>query len=96
VDACVTPDLRDGQVVWATIDSPWLHKVNKETFAGELARIRQMAPKLILSSHLPAATGLFMDRFLDALATAPAAQPFVGPNQAALEQMLKAPTDAND
>jgi hypothetical protein len=34
-------DLRDGQVLWATIDSPWLHKVDKNAFASELDGIRR-------------------------------------------------------
>jgi hypothetical protein len=82
-------DLRDGQVVWATIDSPWLHKVNKDLFAGELDEFRRIAPKLILSNHLPPAPGHMMERFLGSLAAAPGAHPFVGPNQAAFEQMLQ-------
>jgi flavorubredoxin len=82
-------DLRDGQVFWSTIDAPWLHKVDKDHFAKELNDIRKMAPKVILSSHLPAAPGNLIDRLLSALATVPTASPFVGPNQAALEQMLK-------
>lgn len=85
-------DLRDGQVFWATLDAPWLHKVDRTVFAGELEGIRRMAPKLVLSSHLPAAPGHMTDRLLASLATACTAQPFVGPNQAALEQMLKAMT----
>jgi hypothetical protein len=47
-----------------------------------------MDPKLILSSHLPAAPGRMTDRGLASLPPACAARPFVGPNQAALEQML--------
>jgi flavorubredoxin len=85
-------DLRDGQVFWATIDSPWLHKVDRTALATELEGIRKMAPKLVLSSHLPAASGRMLDRLLGSLAAAPGAQPFVGPNQAALEQMLKGMT----
>lgn len=85
-------DLRDGQVFWATLDAPWLHKVDRTVFAGELDGIRRMAPKLVLSSHLPAAPGHMTDRLLAALATACTAQPFVGPNQAALEQMLSTMT----
>jgi len=85
-------DLLDGQVFWATLDSPWLHKVDRSAFAGELEGIRRMAPKMILSSHLPPAPGRMMDRLLASLAAAPGARPFVGPNQAALEQMLKGMT----
>ena len=82
-------DLRDGQVFWATVDSPWLHKVDRAALAGELEAIRRMAPKIVLSSHLPVAPGQMTERLLEALAAAPGAQPFVGPSQAAFEEMLK-------
>ena len=86
-------DLRDGQVFWATLDAPWLHKVDRGAFARELDGIRKMQPKMVLSSHLPAAPGDMVERLLASLAVAPTAQPFVGPNQAALEQMLKKMTE---
>lgn len=86
-------DLREGQVFWATVDSPWLHRVDEGAFARELKNIRDMQPKMILSSHLPAAGGDMTDRLLSSLAEAPTAQPFVGPDQAALEQMLKEMTE---
>jgi flavorubredoxin len=82
-------DLREGQVFWATLDAPWLHKTDRGAFARELDEIRRMEPRMILSSHLPAAPGHMTERLLASLAAAPAAQPFVGPDQAALEQMLK-------
>jgi len=85
-------DLREGQIFWATVDSPWLHKANEATLAKELKAIRSMEPRMILSSHLPAAAGNMTDRLLASLADAPSAQPFVGPDHAALEQMLKAMT----
>ena len=50
-------DLRMGQVLWATIDSPWLHGVDSSVFARDLDGIRKMEPKMVLSSHLPAAGG---------------------------------------
>jgi hypothetical protein len=43
---------------------------------------------MILSSHLPAAPGNMIERLLGSLEAAPTAQPVVGPDQAALEQML--------
>jgi hypothetical protein len=80
--------LRKGQVFWASVDSSWLHKVDRAVFASELDRIRGLEPTMILSSHLPAARGSSMERLLDALAAVPDAPPFVGPDQVALEQML--------
>ncbi len=87
-------DLREGQIMWATVDSPWLHKVDRSAFAKELNGIRKMEPKMVLSSHLPAASGDMTERLLASLADAPSAQPFVGPDQAALEEMLKQMTEA--
>lgn len=81
-------DLREGQVLWATVDSPWLHKVDSSVFARELEAIRKMEPKMVLSSHLPAASGDMTERLLASLAAVPKAQPFVGPDQAALQKML--------
>ncbi len=80
--------LRQGQVFWATVDSSWLHTVDRALFASELDRIRALLPSMVLSSHLPAARGASMERLLGALAAVPDAPPFVGPDQAALEQML--------
>lgn len=40
------------------------------------------------SSHLPPAPGAMLDLFLGSLAMVPAADPFVGPDHAALEAML--------
>lgn len=87
-------ELREGQVLWATIDSPWLHKVDRGRFARELDDIRGMQPAMVLSSHLPPAPGHIADRMLATLATAPDAQPFVGPDQQALEAMLREMTEA--
>ena len=81
--------LHDGQVVWATIDAPWLHKVDRDALGRDLRAIRSMEPAMILSSHLPAADGGLTDRMLTALAEAPRATPFVGPNQHALKHLLE-------
>ncbi len=80
-------DLQEGQLLWATLDAPWLHKVDPTIFAASLNEIREMAPETILSSHLPPAHGM-TERLLTSLAAAPGATPFVGPDQAALREML--------
>jgi flavorubredoxin len=86
-------DLREGQIFWATVDAPWLHKADEGALAKELKAIQSMEPSMILSSHLPAANGDMTDRLVGSLAAAPSAQPFSGPDQAALEQMLKEMTE---
>jgi flavorubredoxin len=80
-------DLRLGLRTWATLDSPWLHAIETAQFTNTLNRIRDLAPKFILSSHLPAAQGM-TDTLLEYLAAVPAAPPFVGPDQPALEGLL--------
>jgi flavorubredoxin len=81
-------DLREGQVFWATIDSPWMHEVDRGKLVHELDAVANLEPSLILSSHLPAAPGSMIGQFLASLAAVPDAGPFVGPDQVALEQML--------
>jgi glyoxylase-like metal-dependent hydrolase (beta-lactamase superfamily II) len=80
--------LRQGQVTWSTIDSPWLHKVAPSLLAKDIDELTAMEPKLVLSSHLPAASGTLMGRLTAGLRAVPAAEPFVGPDQAALMQMM--------
>ena len=79
--------LKEGQLLWATIDAPWVHKVDDTTFAASLNEIRKMDPEMILSSHLPPAHRM-TEQLIRTLAAAPRATPFVGPDQAALQAML--------
>jgi hypothetical protein len=80
-------DLRAGQLLWATIDSPWVHIVDKDAYLATLQPLRVMHPDLVLSTHLPPAPGQTA-HFLDTIATAPDADPFIGPDQRALEEMI--------
>ena len=81
-------ELRQGQIFWATVDSPWLHNVDRSAFARDLDHIRRIEPTMILSSHLPAAPGAMLNQLIASLEAVPTATPFVGPDQAALEAML--------
>lgn len=80
-------ELRAGQLLWATVDSPWVHMVDRDAYLAGLQPLRVMHPELVLSTHLPPATGLAAT-FLDTIAHAPDADPFVGPDQQALEALL--------
>ncbi|MFC1634796.1 MBL fold metallo-hydrolase [Planctomycetota bacterium] len=84
-------NLQEGMVTWATVDAPWLHIVDRTLFAKTLDRVRELSPKLILSAHLPAACDM-TEELLGYLEAVPEAQPFVGPDQQALEAMLKGMT----
>lgn len=75
--------LRDGMVLWAGIDAPWLPNVHAQGWAGMQAPLRGFAPRMLLGSHLPPATGMDEPLYCN-LAAARQATPFVGPDQAAL------------
>jgi flavorubredoxin len=87
VDELTEGDLAQGMISWASADSPWVHMVQPAVFSGALNKIRQMAPKMILSAHLPPAQGR-AEQFLESLTALPASTPFVTPGQTALEQIL--------
>ena len=80
-------ELVQRQTLWATIDAPWLHLVDKAVLGRALNQVKDMSASWILSSHLPPARGM-TDTILKTLSGAPEAAPFVGPDQAALEAML--------
>jgi flavorubredoxin len=86
-DEVPTDALAQGMSVWATADSPWIHAIDRGIFGRNIEQVRNMDPKIILSSHLPSAVGR-TGRFLDLLAQVPDAQPFIAPGQEMLDQIL--------
>lgn len=84
----VSPDqLRAGQLLWATVDSPWVHCLDQAMFRESLVPMLSADPTSILSTHLPPAVGRTAE-FMEMLTIAPNADPFIGPDQHALEQLL--------
>ncbi|HTL24366.1 MAG TPA: MBL fold metallo-hydrolase, partial [Mycobacteriales bacterium] len=80
-------DLVAAQRLWVTVDSPWVAGVDRDRFAASLEPLRALDPAVVLSTHLPPARRA-MPALLDMLDSAPDAEPFVGPDQAVLEQLL--------
>lgn len=80
--------LEESQLLWASVDAPWLHHVDRDRFAAELRHIADLDPAWVFSAHLPPARR--MARTLcDNLVKAPDAAPFASPDQAAFEAMLR-------
>ncbi|MDQ1694709.1 MAG: hypothetical protein QOJ03_62 [Frankiaceae bacterium] len=79
--------LRGAQLLWASIDSPWLSLVEPAVFAAAVDEVRAFAPSAVFSSHLPPAVG-GTDRLFANLTTAAGLEPFVGPDQEALMAIL--------
>jgi len=80
-------DLRGAQLLWAAIDSPWVHIVHKQKFMATVERLRALDPSGIFSTHLPPAVGM-NDQLFATIAAAPDGPEFVGPDQAALDALL--------
>jgi flavorubredoxin len=86
-------ELAEMGMIWAAIDAPWIHNINRTLFGKALNQIRELSPSMILSSHLPAAPGMTA-QLLKTLASVPDAKPFIGPDQEALQRMLGQITQA--
>jgi glyoxylase-like metal-dependent hydrolase (beta-lactamase superfamily II) len=80
-------ELRAAQLLWAAVDSPWVHTVDTARYLHTVRSLQSLDAAVVLSTHLPPAIGVGAQLF-DMLATAPFADPFVGPDQQALQQML--------
>jgi hypothetical protein len=86
--AASTADLNAAQLLWATVDSPWVHSVDQAKFAVSFQPLRDFGPSAICSTHLPPASG-DGSAMCATLLDAPQAAVFTGPDQAALEAMLR-------
>jgi hypothetical protein len=80
-------DLRAAQLLWVSVDSPWVNTVDPHRFSTTVEPIRQFDPRSVFSTHLPPAHGMNAT-LLDFLDVAPGTSPFVGPDQSALEALL--------
>lgn len=82
-------ELSEGLALWAAIDAPWLSLLGRETLATACSPLRDLKPQRVLSSHLPPAEGLD-DLLYAGIEAARRRPPFVGPDQAALENATQA------
>lgn len=80
-------DLLAGQRLWAAVDSPWVTSVDRAAFRASLQPLRELDPSVVLCTHLPPAHAA-ATQLLHTLEAAPDADPFIGPDQAALEKLL--------
>lgn len=87
IDDVTEEDLAQGMISWASADSPWIHMIEPKVFGGALDKIREIAPKIILSAHMLPAQGM-TELFCKLLSKVPVSTPFITPNQKALEQIL--------
>lgn len=81
-------DLVAGMATWAAFDAPWTHLVDHERFRAAVGDLTRLRPAAILSSHLPAASGLSIDQFARVIESVPASEPFVPPDQEAFDAIV--------
>jgi len=80
-------DRQAAQLMWAAIDSPWVHSVDLERYFASIESISSLDPSALLSTHLPPAIGMY-DALFTTIAQAADGPEFVGPDQRALDGML--------
>ncbi len=79
--------LASGLATWAMVDAPWLAHVESAWFRASVAELRRLGPDCVLSAHLPPARGK-LEWLSEKLDASRRSDPFVGPDQLALEAML--------
>jgi hypothetical protein len=80
-------EVRDFQLLWASIDSPWVHNVDPARFRATVDPLRALGASAVFSSHLPPVPQPD-DQLFETVLLAPETAPFVGPDQVALEALL--------
>ena len=66
------------------------HVTDRVKFGDVLARVREIKPSRIFSSHLPAADGTSLDEFLTILEMVPDAEPFMPPDAEQFAALIEA------
>lgn len=79
--------LRDGMTLWASVDSPWIRDLDDVTLRGRFEEVRRLDPAWVCGAHLPPAPGLDPS-WIEHVAAARRAPPFLGPDQGQLQAML--------
>ena len=83
----VGDQVRNFQLLWASVDSPWVHQVDPAKFRATVDPVRAMGASAVFSTHLPPVSQPD-DQLYETVLLAPEASPFVGPDQHALEALL--------
>ena len=83
----VGDQVRDLQLLWASVDSPWVQQVDPARFRATVDPVRAMGASAVFSTHLPPVQQPD-DRLYETVLLAPQTTPFLGPDQAALEALL--------
>jgi glyoxylase-like metal-dependent hydrolase (beta-lactamase superfamily II) len=87
VDAIPEDELRAAQLLWGSVDSPWVHFLETQRLADAVTRFVDRRPQHVLSTHLPPIHGN-LDRHVETLTMLPSSVPYAAPDQAAFEALM--------
>jgi glyoxylase-like metal-dependent hydrolase (beta-lactamase superfamily II) len=87
VDSVTEQDLTAGQLLWGSVDAPWVHSIDEGIFGRTLSVFSEHKPESVLSTHLPPIRRN-LDRHVKTMTMLPGSAPFVAPDQAAIEAMM--------
>jgi glyoxylase-like metal-dependent hydrolase (beta-lactamase superfamily II) len=89
LDDLTADELIGGMTAWTTFDSPWTHLTDRSRFGQVLDGLRALAPRRVLSAHLPPAVGR-LEQLLGIMSSVPDADPFQAPDAKAFAQIAAA------
>lgn len=86
----VKPDeLSHGQLVWGSVDAPWVHLAASSRLAGAMDAVAALQPMTVLSTHLPPLR-VGLEEHLNRLSALPSLAATQLPDQAAMEAAMAA------
>ncbi|HVL89205.1 MAG TPA: MBL fold metallo-hydrolase [Actinomycetota bacterium] len=80
-------DVATGQLLWGSVDAPWVHNADEAKFGRDIDMVRACDPKIVLSTHLPPIRGN-VDAHLKTVSKLPSSAPTMLPDQAVLEAAM--------
>jgi len=87
VGAVATDDLVAGQLLWGSVDAPWVHSIDEAKFGNALEEFRRFDADIVLSTHLPPIRGT-VDQHLKTISKLPSSPPTMEPDQGMLEAAM--------
>jgi glyoxylase-like metal-dependent hydrolase (beta-lactamase superfamily II) len=80
-------ELVSGQLLWGSVDAPWVHAIDESKLAQGLDAFASLGAGTVLSTHLPPIRSA-LDAHLKTLSRLPSSDPFAAPDQDAMEALM--------
>jgi glyoxylase-like metal-dependent hydrolase (beta-lactamase superfamily II) len=87
IAAVSASDVEAGQLLWGSVDAPWVHSVDEFKLAAALDEVRRFDASTVLSTHLPPIR-VDVERHLSTIAKLVGSPPTTLPDQEAMEAAM--------